>query len=108
MENKLESLRQSSHLFGSNAPFIETYYEAWLEDPASVPQQWAQEFSALNNGLAEFGERNSVALNFKFCELGSDYGRDLEPDDVRSAIWDRQSKWGVDSERLLIVWPEIQ
>ena len=33
MSSTLEQLYQTSHLYGGNAPYIEAWYEAWLEDP---------------------------------------------------------------------------
>ncbi len=67
MDHKPESLRRSSHLFGGNAPLIEAYYEAWLDDPASIPAQWAREFSALSNGASETGH---LGVQEKFRQLG--------------------------------------
>jgi 2-oxoglutarate dehydrogenase E1 component len=43
----MKEFLSSSHLFGSNAPFIEDLYEAWLGDPQSVPQQWREYFERL-------------------------------------------------------------
>ncbi|GAA5183245.1 2-oxoglutarate dehydrogenase E1 component [Niveibacterium umoris] len=39
----------NSYLFGSNAPFIEELYESYLDNPASVPDQWRDYFDALQN-----------------------------------------------------------
>jgi len=39
----------NSYLFGSNAPFIEELYESYLENPASVSEQWRDYFDALQN-----------------------------------------------------------
>ena len=47
MSSSLEQLYQSSHLYGGNAPFIEAYYERWLENPASIPEHWRRIFEAL-------------------------------------------------------------
>ncbi len=41
-----ESL-SSSYLFGANAPFIEELYEAYLDDPQSVPEPWRDYFDKL-------------------------------------------------------------
>ncbi len=49
--------------------------------------------SALNNGLVEFGQRNSVALSFEFSQLGADYAPDLQPEHVKLAIEDRRRIW---------------
>jgi 2-oxoglutarate dehydrogenase E1 component len=37
----------NSHLFGSNAPFIEALYEAYLADPGSVEPRWRGYFDEL-------------------------------------------------------------
>ncbi|PTD97175.1 2-oxoglutarate dehydrogenase E1 component [Pseudothauera lacus] len=39
----------TSHLFGSNAPFIEELYENYLADPASVPENWRGYFDQLQS-----------------------------------------------------------
>ncbi|HUL91637.1 MAG TPA: hypothetical protein VLV56_04740, partial [Burkholderiales bacterium] len=43
----MKEFLSSSYLSGSNAPFIEELYEAWLGDPQSVPQQWREYFDRL-------------------------------------------------------------
>jgi 2-oxoglutarate dehydrogenase E1 component len=73
VDRKLQALQESSHLYGSNAPFIEAYYEAWLQDPDSVPAQWAAEFAtmrpqdAAENGQIETGH---LQVQEKFRDLG--------------------------------------
>jgi 2-oxoglutarate dehydrogenase E1 component len=42
-----EESRGSSHLFGSNAPFIEALYDAYLKDPQSVEPRWRSYFDEL-------------------------------------------------------------
>ena len=37
----------SSHLFGGNAPFVEALYESYLENPASVPENWREYFDQM-------------------------------------------------------------
>jgi len=69
----LETLKRSSYLYGSNAPYIEAYYEAWLKDPGSVPQQWAREFSMLNGGEAGGNgatQTGHLGIQEKFRQLG--------------------------------------
>lgn len=39
----------NSYLFGSNAPFIEELYEAYLENPSSVADEWRSYFDSLQN-----------------------------------------------------------
>ena len=38
---------QSSFLFGGNAPYVEEQYELYLDDPASVEDEWRAYFDAL-------------------------------------------------------------
>src|SRR5215216_4296810 len=37
----------NSYLFGSNAPFIEALYDAYLKDPQSVESRWRSYFDEL-------------------------------------------------------------
>ncbi|MGB0127091.1 MAG: 2-oxoglutarate dehydrogenase E1 component, partial [Rhodocyclaceae bacterium] len=39
----------NSYLFGANAPFIEDLYEQYLDNPASVTEQWRAYFDQLQN-----------------------------------------------------------
>ncbi|MCE2979313.1 MAG: 2-oxoglutarate dehydrogenase E1 component, partial [Betaproteobacteria bacterium] len=43
----MQEMFGTSYLFGSNAPFIEELYDAYLADPASVDGTWRQYFDAL-------------------------------------------------------------
>ena len=43
----MDEQRKFSYLFGSNAPYIEELYEAYLSDPQSVEPVWQQYFSNL-------------------------------------------------------------
>jgi 2-oxoglutarate dehydrogenase E1 component len=68
VSKKLEDLYTSSHLYGSNAPFIEAFYEDWLEDESSVPSQWADTFSKMLNGAGP--ETGHLDIQEKFRALG--------------------------------------
>jgi 2-oxoglutarate dehydrogenase E1 component len=43
----MELLRQSSHIAGGNATYVENLYEAYLKDPNAVPEQWRDYFDKL-------------------------------------------------------------
>ncbi|HRP97000.1 MAG TPA: 2-oxoglutarate dehydrogenase E1 component, partial [Rhodocyclaceae bacterium] len=43
----MKEQRSTSHLFGSNAPFVEELYENYLADPASVSESWREYFDKL-------------------------------------------------------------
>ena len=47
MSDLLQALRRSSPFYDGNAPFIESLYESWLQDPASVPEEWRERFESL-------------------------------------------------------------
>jgi 2-oxoglutarate dehydrogenase E1 component len=49
----MEELRNSSTLFGGNAPFIEEQYEAYLADPGAVGPDWRAYFDSLRGGAAD-------------------------------------------------------
>ena len=43
----MQEKRNTSHLFGSNAPFVEELYENYLADPSSVDEKWREYFDKL-------------------------------------------------------------
>src|SRR5438552_14049772 len=43
----MKEFLSNSYLFGANASFIEELYEAYLDDPQSVPEQWREYFDRL-------------------------------------------------------------
>ncbi|MYD97000.1 MAG: 2-oxoglutarate dehydrogenase E1 component [Gammaproteobacteria bacterium] len=40
-------MRRSSHLAGSNGAYVEALYEAYLDDPNGVPEEWRRDFDRL-------------------------------------------------------------
>ncbi|WP_119154414.1 2-oxoglutarate dehydrogenase E1 component [Caldimonas tepidiphila] len=45
----MQQYRLNSYLFGGNAPYVEELYEAYLDNPGSVPDNWREYFDALQN-----------------------------------------------------------
>ena len=45
----MQEFRANSYLFGGNAPYVEEMYEAYLDNPGSVPDNWRAYFDALQN-----------------------------------------------------------
>ncbi len=43
----MKQFLDNSYLFGGNAPFVEELYEAWLADPAAVPESWRGYFERM-------------------------------------------------------------
>jgi len=58
----MQQSRANSYLFGGNAPYVEDLYEAYLDNPGSVPDNWRSYFDNLQNVAATDGsERRDVA-----------------------------------------------
>ena len=58
----MQQYRSNSYLFGGNAPYVEELYEAYLDNPGSVPDNWRAYFDALQNVPATDGsEARDVA-----------------------------------------------
>jgi 2-oxoglutarate dehydrogenase E1 component len=51
----MQESRANSYLFGGNAPYVEEMYEAYLDNPGSVPDTWRTYFDALQNVPASDG-----------------------------------------------------
>ncbi len=43
----MKSFQLNSYLFGANAPYVEELYEAYLDNPGSVPDNWRNYFDQL-------------------------------------------------------------
>jgi 2-oxoglutarate dehydrogenase E1 component len=43
----MQAFQQNSYLFGGNAPYVEELYEQYLNNPASVPENWREYFSRM-------------------------------------------------------------
>jgi len=58
----MQQYRSNSYLFGGNAPYVEELYEAYLDNPGSVPDNWRTYFDNLQNVPATDGsEARDVA-----------------------------------------------
>ena len=51
----MRQYQQNSYLFASNAPYIEALYDAWLDNPASVPENWRDYFNNMQTLPASDG-----------------------------------------------------
>jgi 2-oxoglutarate dehydrogenase E1 component len=51
----LKAFEANSYLFGGNAPYVEEMYEAYLNNPGSVPENWRQYFDNLQDVPAADG-----------------------------------------------------
>ncbi len=58
----MQQYRSNSYLFGGNAPYVEELYEAYLDNPGSVPDNWRAYFDNLQHVPAADGsETRDVA-----------------------------------------------
>ncbi|MDP1648245.1 MAG: 2-oxoglutarate dehydrogenase E1 component [Rubrivivax sp.] len=58
----MQQYRSNSYLFGGNAPYVEELYEAYLDNPGSVPDNWRTYFDNLQHVPATDGsEARDVA-----------------------------------------------
>ena len=54
----MQQYRLNSYLFGGNAPYVEGLYEAYLDNPGSVPDNWRTYFDALQHVPAVDGSES--------------------------------------------------
>ena len=45
----MQQYQSNSYLFGGNAPYVEEMYEAYLNNPGSVPDNWRDYFDAMQH-----------------------------------------------------------
>lgn len=64
-EGFMQRMEQSSHLSGQNAAYIETLYEAYLEDPGSIDENWRSYFDGLPQGAPQEMPRSRVVQHFE-------------------------------------------
>ena len=60
MSAVLERQYESSPIHGSNAPYVEALYEAYLDDPASVSGEWRRYFGQFGDTQGEVAHRPIV------------------------------------------------
>ena len=69
MSDLLKFFQDSSSLYGSNAWFVESLYERYLDDPESVEPTWQQKFQEIHNG-AKYDTPHSPIVE-RFAKLAS-------------------------------------
>ncbi|MDB5747231.1 MAG: 2-oxoglutarate dehydrogenase component, partial [Massilia sp.] len=45
----MQQQNANSYLFGGNAPYVEELYEAYLNNPGSVPENWRAYFDNMQH-----------------------------------------------------------
>jgi hypothetical protein len=56
----MQQYRSNSYLFGGNAPYVEELYEAYLDNPGSVPDNWRTYFDNLQHVPATDGSETAT------------------------------------------------
>ncbi|MFW5927177.1 MAG: thiamine pyrophosphate-dependent enzyme, partial [Wenzhouxiangella sp.] len=69
MTDDLQEQYRTSHLSGANAAYVEEFYEAWLDDPDSVPDHWAELFTGLADSTND--DTRHRAINEYFRNLAA-------------------------------------
>ena len=85
MSDSLRALLDSTPLGAGNAPYIESLYEQFLDDPASVEPKWRDYFGALMNSGGEAGGVGSHPL----CRFQGIAGRYQPPHFVEAERFHR-------------------
>ena len=75
MSSLLEQFRQSSHLSGGNAAWVDELYEQWLADPAAINGEWGRYFESLEGRRAGDVPHGPVIAHIaRVSQLGSRHG----------------------------------
>jgi 2-oxoglutarate dehydrogenase E1 component (EC 1.2.4.2) len=77
-ESVMEALWKTGHISGSNAAYVEEVYESYLQDPASVPEQWRDYFDQLptvNGGMGSDVRHSEIIEYFEL--LGRNRARPM-------------------------------
>jgi len=65
MTEDLDRKYRTSHLSGLNAAYVEQLYEAYLDEPDSVPERWRDTFEGLLDGAHDDTRHRSIAAHFE-------------------------------------------
>ena len=59
----MQQYNANSYLFGGNAPYVEELYEAYLDNPTSVPENWRAYFDQMQHVPAVDGSNRSDVVH---------------------------------------------
>jgi 2-oxoglutarate dehydrogenase E1 component len=75
-ESVIEKWMASSHLDGGNMAYVEDLYESYLDDAASVPQEWREQFEQLPTVNGAVAETKHSEVRADFVELAKNKHRE--------------------------------
>lgn len=70
-DSAMKAWWDSSHMAGANAAYVEELYEAYLEDPQSVPSTWQQVFENLPKVDGVELDSNHTQIRDQFRKLAA-------------------------------------
>ncbi|MDG1815911.1 MAG: 2-oxoglutarate dehydrogenase E1 component [Glaciecola sp.] len=70
-DSAMKAWWESSHMAGANAAYVEELYEAYLEDPQSVPSTWQQVFETLPKVDGVEIDSNHTQIRDQFRKLAA-------------------------------------
>ena len=76
----MQETRANSYLFGGNAPYVEEMYEAYLDNPGSVPENWRKYFDALQHVLQDQKIVSAAELAERAAEVAHAWDHDHDHD----------------------------
>jgi len=79
----MQQYQSNSYLFGGNAPYVEELYEAYLENPGSVPDNWRAYFDAMQNVPAVDG---SSARDVPHAPIVASFAERAKQGPIRTVI----------------------
>ena len=85
MTDFLQEQYRNSHLSGSNADYVEAFYEAWLDDPESVPENWHELFSQLADSVDTETRHRRIEAHFQNLAVNGHYGAGAAAEDFKQA-----------------------
>lgn len=68
-ENIRQIMLKAGHLSGDSLDYVSGLYEAWIDDPASVPTEWQNYFADLPhiNGNPHADVSHANVINLEAC-----------------------------------------
>jgi len=85
MTEFLQEQYRNSHLSGGNADYVETFYEAWLDDPESVPENWQKLFSQLSDSVDTETRHRRIEAHFRALAANGHYSTGTAAEDFKQA-----------------------
>ncbi|WP_376696054.1 2-oxoglutarate dehydrogenase E1 component [Wenzhouxiangella sp. EGI_FJ10305] len=85
MTDFLQEQYRNSHLSGGNADYVETFYEAWLDDPESVPENWRKIFSQLADSVDTETRHRQIEAHFRSLAANGHYSAGTAAEDFKQA-----------------------